>query len=66
MTVDTYQQTSPPVAMEARQAIQVAAKMKSVRPRQAPVSLQGRPGNIAIQPCVEGEDISILSFDHRH
>ena len=66
MTVDTYQQTGPPVAMEARQAIQVTAKVKSVRPRRAPVSLQGRSGNIAIQPWVEGEDISILSFDRRH
>jgi len=61
MTVDG---TGPPVAMEARQAIQDTAKAKSVRPRQVPIS-RGRPTNIPIQPRVEGEDSSIMSFD-RH
>ncbi|KAI6144096.1 hypothetical protein BKA82DRAFT_32588 [Pisolithus tinctorius] len=50
---DTHQRIGPPVAMEARQVIQVAAKAKSVRARQGPVSLQGKPGSVAIQPCVE-------------
>ncbi|KAI5986087.1 hypothetical protein F5J12DRAFT_973834 [Pisolithus orientalis] len=52
---DPGQEIGPPVVMETRQAIQVAAKAKSVRPRQGPVSLQGKPGNIVIQPCGEAE-----------
>ena len=65
MTVDTYQGTGPPVVMEARQATQGTVKAKSVRPRQVPVS-RGRPTNMPVQPCVEGEDNSIMSFDRRH
>jgi len=64
-TVDTYQGTGPPVVMEARQATQGTVKAKSVRPRQVPVS-RGRPTNMPVQPCVEGEDNSIMSFDRRH
>ncbi|KAI6010847.1 hypothetical protein F5J12DRAFT_781821 [Pisolithus orientalis] len=53
---DTHQRISPPVAMEARQTIQVTAEAKSVRPRWGPVSLQGKPGSVAIQPHVEDTD----------
>ncbi|KAI5980389.1 hypothetical protein F5J12DRAFT_789314 [Pisolithus orientalis] len=52
---DPGQEIGPPVATETRQAIQVTAKVKSVRPRQGPVSLQGKPGNIVIQPHGEVE-----------
>ncbi|KIO00323.1 hypothetical protein M404DRAFT_29698 [Pisolithus tinctorius Marx 270] len=52
---DPGQEISPPVVMETRQAIQVAAKAKSVRPRRGPVSLQGKPGNIVVQPHGEVE-----------
>ncbi|KAI6138159.1 hypothetical protein BKA82DRAFT_4021653 [Pisolithus tinctorius] len=52
---DPGQEISPPVATETRQAIQVAAKAKSVRPRRGPVSLQGKPGNIVVQPRGEVE-----------
>ncbi|KAI6152690.1 hypothetical protein BKA82DRAFT_4013093 [Pisolithus tinctorius] len=49
----------PPVATETRQAIQVAAKAKSVRPRRGPVSLQGKPGNIVVQPRGEVADMEV-------
>ncbi|KIO06947.1 hypothetical protein M404DRAFT_24093 [Pisolithus tinctorius Marx 270] len=52
---DPGQEIGPPVATETRQAIQVAAKAKSVRPRRGPVSLQGKPGNIVVQPRGEVE-----------
>ncbi|KAI6040691.1 hypothetical protein EDC04DRAFT_2893879 [Pisolithus marmoratus] len=51
--VDISQGTSPPVVMEARWAIQDTTKGKSVKPRQVPVSLQGKHGDIAVQPHVE-------------
>ncbi|KAI5986090.1 hypothetical protein F5J12DRAFT_787282 [Pisolithus orientalis] len=65
---DPGQEIGPPVVMETRQAIQVAAKAKSVRPRQGPVSLQGKPGNIVIQPCGEAEvaDMEVNTHQVHH
>ncbi|KAI6042356.1 hypothetical protein EDC04DRAFT_2600946 [Pisolithus marmoratus] len=58
---DIGQGTSPPVVMEARWAIQDTTKGKSVRPRQVPVSLQGKDGDIAVQPHVE--DFADMDMD---
>lgn len=66
MTADTYQGTGPPVAMEARQVNQDPTQAKSVQSRREPTGIQERPGTMAVQPRIEGENTSITSFNHSH
>ena len=63
--VDAHQGTSTNlVAVKARQATQ--DKGMPVKLRWTAVSLQEKPGSIAVQGCIEGEDNSIMLFDRRH
>lgn len=55
--------TEMEIAMEARQLSQDAAKVRPIKPRRARASV-GKPTNIPIHPCAEGEIVT--EFNSRH